>query len=66
MHSADDIASLIRVKGEVEDELDTKLKFVFSGAEEAHLLADEIAKSGAGVIVAPTRPFPHSWDERRM
>ena len=66
VESADAIASLIRLKGEVEEDLNTTLKFVFAGATEAHLLAKEIGKSGASVILAPTRPFPHSWEERRM
>ena len=66
VENADAIASLIRLKAEVESDLDTKLKFVFAGATEAHLLAKEIGESGAGVIIAPARPFPHSWEERRM
>ena len=66
VESADAIASLIRLKAEVEEDLETTIKFVFAGATEAHLLAKEIGESGAGVIIAPTRPFPHSWEERRM
>ncbi|GJE95451.1 carbohydrate esterase family 9 protein [Phanerochaete sordida] len=66
VHNADAIAALIRLKEEVEEELDAELKFVFAGATEAHLLAKEIAKAGAGVIIAPSRPFPHSWEQRRI
>jgi len=66
VHSADVIASLIRLKKEIEDELDVQLKFVFAGATEAHLLAKEIAEAGAGVIIAPSRPFPHAWEQRRI
>lgn len=66
VHNADAIASLIRLKKEVEDELDVDLKLVFVGATEAHLLAREIAKAGVGVILAPVRPFPRTWEQRRM
>lgn len=66
VESADAIASLIRLKAEVEEDLDATLKVVFAGATEAHLLAKEIGESGAGVIIAPSRPFPHSWEQRRM
>lgn len=66
VHNADAIASLIRLKKEVEEERDVQLKFVFAGATEAHLLAKEIREAGAGVILAPSRPFPHAWEQRRM
>jgi hypothetical protein len=64
--NADAIAALLRLKAELEDELDTHLRFVFAGATEAHLLAQEIAQAGAGVILAPARPFPGTWEQRRM
>ena len=66
VENADAIASLIRLKAEVEEDLGTTLRFVFAGATEAHLLAKEIGASGAGVILANARPFPHSWEERRV
>lgn len=66
VESADAIASLIRLKAEVEEDSNVTLKFVFAGATEAHLLAKEIGESGAGVIIAPSRPFPHAWEQRRM
>lgn len=66
VESADAIAALLRVKSEAEEEHSTSLRFVFAGATEAHLLASEIAQAGAGVIVAPSRPFPAVWEQRRL
>ncbi|THG92619.1 hypothetical protein EW026_g8341, partial [Hermanssonia centrifuga] len=64
--NADIMASLLRLKGDIEEELDTSLKFVFSGASEAHLLANEISDAGVGVIVSPSRSYPGSWEKRRI
>lgn len=36
------------------------------GAEEAHLLAKEIAAAGVGVVLVPVRPLPLTWASRRM
>ena len=64
--NADAIAALLRLKAEVEENIDAPLKFVFNGATEAHLLAQEIAEASAGVILSPARPFPSQWEQRRM
>jgi hypothetical protein len=37
-----------------------------TGATEAHLLAPELAEAGVGVVLTPPRPFPESWQRRRM
>ncbi|KAI0766557.1 composite domain of metallo-dependent hydrolase [Irpex lacteus] len=66
VESADVIATLIHLKGEVEESAGHSVKFVFSGATEAHLLAAEIAKSGAGVILTPFHAFPKTWEKRRV
>lgn len=42
------------------------IQMTFSGASEAHLLAKEIGVAGVGVIVSPARPFPSTWEMRRM
>lgn len=34
-------------------------------ANEAHLLANEIAAAGVGVILLPARQFPGDWDSKR-
>ncbi|KAI0653864.1 carbohydrate esterase family 9 protein [Cubamyces menziesii] len=66
VHSADIIASTIVLKSEVEAKLGNDIKVTLIGGREAHLLAKEIGEANIGVIVAPTRPFPHSWDEKRL
>ncbi|KAI9064852.1 composite domain of metallo-dependent hydrolase [Trametes sanguinea] len=63
--SADIMASLIRLKNEVEEKRGTYMRIVFSRATEAHLLAEEIAHAGIGVILTPSRQYPWSWDDRR-
>ena len=62
------MATLLELKAEIEDLTagSRPLRITFAGASEAHLLASEIAKAGVGVIVTPTRPFPASWDQKRM
>ncbi|KAH9853225.1 carbohydrate esterase family 9 protein [Lenzites betulinus] len=66
VESADIIATLIALKAEVEHELGTHLKLTLSGAHEAHLLAAELRAADIGVILAPARPFPKSWETRRI
>ncbi|PFH51541.1 hypothetical protein AMATHDRAFT_2992 [Amanita thiersii Skay4041] len=65
-HGADVLASLIRLKEEVETETGSHLRIVFSGATEAHLLAKEIGQANIGVILNPSRPFPAEWRSRRI
>ena len=43
--SADVMATLLKLKEEVEGAKDSKMKFVFSGASEAHLLAKDIGNT---------------------
>ncbi|KAI0769727.1 hypothetical protein BD413DRAFT_613748 [Trametes elegans] len=64
--SADIIATLIALKKEVEEHTGKTLKLTIASASEAHLVADELAEAGVGVIVTPPRPFPYTWDERRI
>ncbi|TNY18704.1 carbohydrate esterase family 9 protein [Rhodotorula diobovata] len=64
-HKADVIASLIRLKEEVEHAGGTTQRWVIHGGQEAHLLASELAASRIGVILSPPRSFPATWDERR-
>ncbi|KAF8893823.1 carbohydrate esterase family 9 protein [Infundibulicybe gibba] len=65
-HSADVIATLILLKMEVETETRRAMKLTITGAEEAHLLANELAKADVGVILNPSRPFPSVWESRRI
>jgi hypothetical protein len=83
VNAADIMATLLNVKAEAEERLGTRMRMVFSGATEAHLLAEEIStpttsaddcviymfstgKAGVGVILNPARPYPATWDHRRM
>ncbi|KZS92638.1 carbohydrate esterase family 9 protein [Sistotremastrum niveocremeum HHB9708] len=64
--NADNIGALLALKSEIESISMTKMKFTISGGTEAHLLAEQIAEAGVGVIVRPSRPFPITWDKRRI
>ena len=80
--SADVMAALLELKEEVEQKRGTRMRVVFSGAAEAHLLAKEIGKhmqqpgkmvldcdpgrARVGVILTPPRPIPETWDDKRM
>ncbi|OBZ68120.1 hypothetical protein A0H81_11871 [Grifola frondosa] len=66
VHSADAMASLIRLKSEVEKELGVAIRVTFTGATEAHVLAKEIGRASIGVVISPTRPFPREWESRRI
>ncbi|THH10380.1 hypothetical protein EW145_g1372 [Phellinidium pouzarii] len=66
VHSADQIATLLLLKQEIEDISGNALKMTFVGASEAHLLAEEIGNANVGVILNPVRPFPATWESRRI
>ncbi|KAF9690562.1 hypothetical protein EKO04_011420 [Ascochyta lentis] len=65
VHSADTIASVIRLKSKVESVTSHKLRIVIIGGAEAHLVADELAASNIAVVLAPLLPHAQSWDQRR-
>jgi len=64
--SADVMATLLTLKAEAEAASGKTLRVTFTGAAEAHLLAHEIGEAGVSVILSPSRPFPGSWDQRRI
>ncbi|RDB22990.1 Imidazolonepropionase [Hypsizygus marmoreus] len=64
--SADVMATLLNLKAEYEVSSSNTLRLTFSGAAEAHLLADEIGKAGVSVILTSPRPYPGYWEERRF
>ncbi|KAG5995364.1 hypothetical protein E4U54_002874 [Claviceps lovelessii] len=67
IHSADGIASALRIKSEVEDALDrSKIKMAIIGGAESHLVAHELAAASVGVILTPLQALPASWDARRV
>ncbi|GAA5966695.1 hypothetical protein JCM3765_007601 [Sporobolomyces pararoseus] len=64
---ADTIASLILLKREIETKAEGRyeMRWIVSGAQEAHLVADHLAEASIAVILSPPRSFPESWDARR-
>ncbi|KAF8630669.1 hypothetical protein AX15_002817 [Amanita polypyramis BW_CC] len=66
VNSADIMGSLIHLKEEVETYTGSKIRLVFSGASEAHLLAKEISQANVGIILNPSHPFPIEWKSRRI
>ena len=42
------------------------MQLTIAGASEAHLLAAELAEANVGIIAIPSRPFPETWEKRRM
>ncbi|GAA5934442.1 hypothetical protein JCM3775_000359 [Rhodotorula graminis] len=64
-NKADVIASLIRLKNEVELAGDASQRWIIHGGAEAHLLAAELAAAHIGVILSRGRSLPETWDERR-
>ncbi|KAJ7510331.1 hypothetical protein B0H11DRAFT_1958549 [Mycena galericulata] len=66
VNSADIIANLLLLKQEVETKRRTVLQMTLIGGAEAHLLASEIAAAGVGVILAPPRSYPYTWEHRRI
>ncbi|KIJ59733.1 hypothetical protein HYDPIDRAFT_32949 [Hydnomerulius pinastri MD-312] len=66
VNSADIMASLLRLKAEYEKVSGKTLKLTFAGAIESHLIAKEIAQAGVSVIVTQPKPYPDTWDQRRI
>jgi hypothetical protein len=72
-HSADTIASIIRLKSTIEIAIskttpssnEPSLHVVIIGAAEAHLVAPELATANIPVILAPLQPHQGSWDQKR-
>ncbi|KAM7198900.1 hypothetical protein V8F20_005967 [Naviculisporaceae sp. PSN 640] len=66
VHSADVIASLLKLKSEIDSLLkDKKIRLVIHGGAESYLLAKELAKAKVGVILAPLQSYAVEWEERR-
>jgi imidazolonepropionase-like amidohydrolase len=76
VHSADTIAAIIRLKGDIEEAISKsssatsqssskKLRLVILGAAESHLVAPQLAASGVSVVLAPLLAYSQSWDQRR-
>ncbi|KIK32334.1 hypothetical protein CY34DRAFT_101749, partial [Suillus luteus UH-Slu-Lm8-n1] len=66
VESADIMATLLRLKDEYEAQSGRDLCMTFAGATEAHLLAHEIAKARVSVLVTQSKPYPSTWEQRRI
>ncbi|KIJ23864.1 hypothetical protein M422DRAFT_62391 [Sphaerobolus stellatus SS14] len=66
VENADIMATLLRLKDEIEAQTGGKLRLSFAGAAEAWRLALAIGKADVGVILTPSRSFPATWDQRRI
>ncbi|KAJ7180288.1 hypothetical protein C8R43DRAFT_396005 [Mycena crocata] len=64
VENADIMATLLILKAEIENQLGSRMRMVFSGAAEAHILAKEISNANVGVIL-DAKPTVGVWDERR-
>ena len=60
------MATLVNLKREFEVINRNKLKLTFSGAAEAHLLAEDIARADISVILTSPRTYPFYWEQRRV
>lgn len=65
VHSADGIASALKVKKQVEEAGKSKLTLVIIGGAESHLAAEELAAAKVGVVLSPLQSYRTSWDQRR-
>ncbi|KAJ7684011.1 carbohydrate esterase family 9 protein [Mycena rosella] len=63
--NADIMATLLILKAEVENQLGSRMRMVFSGAAEASMLAKEISEARVGVIL-DAKPTVGVWEERRI
>ncbi|KAG6895604.1 hypothetical protein C0992_000419, partial [Termitomyces sp. T32_za158] len=64
--SADIMSTLLRLKSDYEAWSGNRIRLTFTGAAEAHLLADKIGGAGVSVVITSARPYPGSWQERRI
>jgi hypothetical protein len=73
VHSADAIASLLRLKHSLETDLlpnllflnTTNIRLIIHGGAESHLLAPHLSQAKVPVILSPIFPYSTTWDQRR-
>ncbi|EMD00876.1 hypothetical protein BAUCODRAFT_29260 [Baudoinia panamericana UAMH 10762] len=63
-HSADRIASLLRMKYELDAVMPHALRLVIYGGAESHILAKELAAANVGVVLT-SFAYGLTWDQRR-
>ncbi|KAI0849505.1 hypothetical protein F5Y00DRAFT_235831 [Daldinia vernicosa] len=70
VHSADVIATLLRVKESIDNAIVSSrgsgsISLIIIGGAESFLLADELAAADVGVVLNPLLSYRNSWDQRR-
>lgn len=65
VHSADVIASVLKVKKAVESASNSTIRLVIVGGAESWLVAKELAEAEVGVVLAPLQAYAGTWDQRR-
>lgn len=65
VHSADVIASVLKVKKAVEGASNSTIRLVIIGGAESWLVAKELAEAEVGVVLAPLQAYAGTWDQRR-
>ncbi|KAI1642082.1 hypothetical protein F4815DRAFT_489501 [Daldinia loculata] len=70
VHSADVIATILRVKESVDNVIASSrgsgnISLIIIGGAESFLLADELAAAKVGVVLNPLLSYRNSWDQRR-
>ena len=64
-HSADIIASVLKVKAAVDVATKSSIRLVIIGGGESWLVAEELAVAKVGVVLSPLLSYRVTWDERR-
>ncbi|KAG6835004.1 hypothetical protein H0H93_005679, partial [Arthromyces matolae] len=64
--NADIMTTLLKLKANYESWSGNSLRLTFTGAAEAHLLADEISDAGVSVVITSPRPYPGAWENQRI
>ncbi|KAM7218889.1 hypothetical protein V8F06_005769 [Rhypophila decipiens] len=65
VHSADTIASLLKLKSEIESLTSNPINLAILGGAESYMLAKELAAAKVGVVLAPFQSYATEWQERR-
>jgi hypothetical protein len=60
------MSTLVLLKQSYRTKTNDNFDLTFTGAAEAHLIAEDIAREGINVVVTMPRPFPGTWESQRM
>jgi len=64
-HSADIIASVLKVKAAVDASTKSSIRLVILGGAESWLIAEDLAEAKVGVVLSPLLSYRTTWEERR-